>query len=68
MTVKAPKYPDVTVKILHLRGDNAAIVIECLRAMKNARIEHELPQFAKHIAKAAPRRLIDNIQDWFNVE
>lgn len=68
MTAKTPKYPDVTVKVMYLRGDNAAIVIECLRAMKNAGIAHELPKFAKHISKAAPGRLIDSIQEWFNVE
>lgn len=68
MTAKTPKYPDITVKVLHLRGDNAAIIIECLHAMKNARIAHELPQFAKHVAKAAPGQLIDSIQKWFNVE
>lgn len=63
-----PKHPDITIKILHLWDDNAAIVIECLRAMKNAGIAHELPQFAKHVAKAAPGQLIDSIQEWFNVE
>lgn len=68
MTIKTPKHPDVTVKVLHLGNDNAAIVIECLRAMKNAGIAHELPQFAKDIAKAASGQLIDCIQEWFNVE
>ena len=34
MTIKTPKHPDVTVKVWHLRGDNAAIIIECLHAMK----------------------------------
>lgn len=68
MTIKTPKHPDVTVKVLHLRDDNAAIVVECLRTMKRAGIAQELPQFAKHIAKTAPGRLIDSIQEWFNVE
>ena len=68
MTVKTPKHPDITVKVLHLRDDNAAIVIECLRAMKSVGITHELPLFAKHIAKAAPGRLIDSIQEWFDAE
>lgn len=68
MTVKTPKHPDITVKVLHLQGDNAAIDIECMRAMKNVGIAHELPQFTKHISKVAPGRLIDSIQEWFNVE
>lgn len=37
MIVKTPKHPDITVKVLHLQGDNAAIDIECLSVMKSVR-------------------------------
>lgn len=29
MAIKIPKHPDITVKVLDLRDDNAAIIIEC---------------------------------------
>lgn len=63
-----PKYPDITVKVLNLGDDKAAIIITCLHAMKQHGIMDELPLFADYVSKAGSNDLIERIKDWFNVE
>lgn len=63
-----PKHPDITVKVLNLGDDKAAIIIACLHAMKQHGIMNELPLFADYVSKAGPNDLIEQIKDWFNVE
>ncbi|MBD5391696.1 hypothetical protein HDR66_02725 [bacterium] len=63
-----PKYPDITVKILDIGDDKAAIIITCLHAMKQHGIMDKLPLFADYISKASPDDLNERIKDWFNVE
>lgn len=62
------KYPDITVKVLNLGDDKAAIIITCLHAMKQHGIIEELPLFADCVSKASPHELIKRIKYWFNVE
>jgi len=63
-----PKYPEITVKVLTFQDDRAAIILACLRALKQHEIMNELPTFADYVPKAAPNELIKRIKDWFNVE
>lgn len=63
-----PKYPDITVKVLNLGDDKAAIIITCLHALKQHGIMDELPLFADCVSKAGPGKLIERIKDWVNVE
>lgn len=62
------KHPDITVKVLNLWDDKAAIIITCLHTLKQHGIIEELPLFADCVSKASPHELIERIKDWFNVE
>ncbi len=62
------KHPDITVKVLNLGDDKAAIIITCLHALKQHGIIEELPQFADYVSKSGPNDLIERIKYWFNVE
>jgi len=62
-----PKYPQITITISP-NADNATIVLECLRVMKENNLGNKLDEFARDLEKGDPTHLRQIAEKWFNIE
>ena len=63
-----PKYPNITIQLSDKEDDQFAIIITCLRALKENNLGTELDNFVTDLVQAGSNGLICAINKWFKVE
>lgn len=61
------KHPNITVKLSGHKNDRFAIIIACLRVLRENNLAHELDNFSNDI-KNGGENLLATVNKWFNVE
>lgn len=62
-----PKYPGITIKLSGIENDRFAIIIACLRTLRENNMTHELDAFAEDM-KNGGENLIATVKTWFNAK